>query len=487
MRPGTRLAESVWDLLHRAANLYRDDPRAGGLLHHQLSRFDQPLRVAVVGPARSGRSTLVNAIVGEQVAPVEADAGGEIFTWYSNAPEPGVVAYAADGSSRELAVTRSAAGIRVDLGGWRSDRIDDVVVRWPTRALRQLTLIDTPAVTAAREDGRASIVDRVLRDADAVLYLTRDVRAGDLEFLHAAQAGGVAGAAPVNVIVVLARADEIGGGRVDALLSARQRARRRYREPELNSLCMGVVALSGLVAAAGRSLTEPDFAALTALAGMPRPELDALLLSADRFVGDRSPAPVDAEVRRALLGRLGLFGVRLATTLVRTGWGTRAKLAAELVRRSGLAELRESVGRYFIDRADVLRARSALVVLDSVLRRYARPGSRELLTWVEYVLATTHDFRELRLLAALRDPELGFDADLAADAERLAGGHGVELAARLGIDPDAGAAELWELSSQALYRWQNQAEDPLLSLRQRRAAGVVVRSCESMLAQLSGR
>jgi hypothetical protein len=127
------------------------------------------------------------------------------------------------------------------------------------------------------------------------------------------------------------------------------------------------------------------------------------------------------------------------------------------------------------------------VTLESVLRKHPRPGSRELLTWVEYVLATTHDFRELRLLAALQDPQLGFDAELTAEAQRLVGGNGVGLTARLGIDHDPGGAELWGLSSQALRRWQSQAEDPLLSLDQRRAAGVVVRSCEAMLAQLSAR
>jgi hypothetical protein len=285
----------------------------------------------------------------------------------------------------------------------------------------------------------------------------------------------------------MSRADEIGGGRVDALLTARQLARRQHREPEVNSLCMGVVALGGLVALAGRVLTEQDFVALAALSAAPRAELDSFLLSADRFVSTQFAAPVDPERRRALLDRLGIFGVRLATTLIRTGCDTRAKLAAELVRRSGLTELRESMGRYFTDRADVLRARSALVTLESVLRKHARPGSRDLLTWVEYILVTTHEFRELRLLAALQDPELGLDAELTAEAQRLAGANGIGLTARLGVDHDAGGAELWGLSSQALHRWQNQAEDPLLSLDQRRAAGVVVRSCEAMLAQLSAR
>ncbi|GAA1820282.1 hypothetical protein HC028_26610 [Planosporangium flavigriseum] len=487
MRPGAPLGESVWELLHQALNLYRDDPHAAAVLHHHLSRFEQPLRIAVAGPWRSGKSTLVNAIMGEEVAPVEGEDGRQVFTWYEDGPTPEVTAYTADGSARELAVTRSAGGMRVDLGGWQSDQAADVVVKWPTRALRHATLVDTPAVTSGAENDGNPIMDRILREADAVLYLTRDARSSDLGFLHAAQEGGVARSAPINMLLVLARADEIGGGRVDALQTAKQLARRQYRDPEVNSLCMGVVALGGLVALAGRVLTESDYAPLAALAAMPRAELEGLLLSADRFVSTQLPAPVGAEARRALLGRLGIFGVRLATTLVRTGCDSRAKLAAELVRRSGLTELRESMGRYFTDRADVLRARSALVVLESVLRQHFRPGSRELLAWVEYLQSTTHDFRELRLLAALQDPQLGFDAERTAEAQRLVGGNGVDLTARLGADPDASAAELWELSSYALHRWQHHAEDPVRNLAQRRAAGVVVRSCEAMLVRLSAR
>ncbi|MGC9669440.1 dynamin family protein [Planosporangium sp. 12N6] len=486
MRPGAGLAESVWELLHQALDLYRDDRHAAARLHHHLSRFDQPLRIAVTGSWRSGKSTLVNAIMGEEVAPVEIEDGRQVFTWYEDGPSPEVIAYSADGAARELAATRSASGMRVDLGGWRSDQVDDIVVKWPTRALRHITLVDTPAVAPTGEDGGTAYADRLLRDADAVLYLTRDARGTDLEFLRSLQDSGVARAAPANVILVLARADEVGGGRVDALVTARQLARRRHHDPGVSSVCTAVVALGGLVAVAGRVLTESDFAALAALAATPRAELDAYLLSADRFVSAQFAAPVTPEVRRALLDRLGIFGVRLATTLARTGCDTRAKLAAELVRRSGLTELRECIARHFTDRSDVLRARSALLALESILRQQPRPGTPDLLAWVEYLLAGAHDFRELRLLADLQDPQLGFDTELTAEAQRLVGGNGTDLATRLGADHQAGGAELWELGSQALGRWQNHAEDPLASLDRRRAAAVVVRSCEGILAQLSG-
>lgn len=480
-----RLDESVWGLLHEALDLYHDDRRATDRLHHQLRRLSEPLRIAIAGPGKSGRSTLINAIMGEEVAPVEVEDGRQTFTWYEDGPAPQVTAYSGDGSVRELAVTRSASGMRVDLGGWRSDQVDDIVVKWPTRALRNATLVDTPAVTPAAEDGRTSPTDRFLREADAVLYLSRDARDTDLRVLQSAQVGVVARAAPVNVILVLSRADEIGGGQIDALLTAKQLARRQQRDPQVSALCISVVALGGLVALASRVLSELDFSALAMMAETPRAELESFLLSTDRFVGTEFPVALDAQVRRALLDRFGIYGVRLATTLIRTGCDTRAALAAELVRRSGLTELRESMNHYFIDRRDVLKARSALVALEYMLRTESRRGTVELLARVEQILANAHDFRELRLLATLQDPGIKLDADQRAEAHRLIGGNGTVLAARLGVDHDATASELWALSSETLHRWQAQAEDPLLGLNERRAARVVVRSCEGLLTELA--
>lgn len=469
----------VWSLLHEALDVYRDSRAGTEELRIQLARFETPLRIAVVGGWRSGKSTLINAVLGEEVAPVEVPTGGTVLTWYEDGPEPRAIAYADGGVTGELAVSRSAGGLRVDLGGWRPGRIDDVVVRWPTRTLRHATFLDTPA--PATDDAVAS---RILREADALLYLTRDGREEDLRFLESVQQGMVGPAAPVNVIMVLSRADELGGGRIDALLTATRLARRQRRDPRIGSLVVSVVPLAGLVALAGRLLSDADFAALGTLAALPRPELDECLLSTDRFLGQSIPVPLDVVTRRALLDRFGIFGIRLATTLVRTGCGTRAALAAELVRRGGLTELREALARYFLDRRETLKARTALVGLAAVLRAEPRSGSRELLARLEEILAGTHDFRELRLLAALRDGRVQFEGELADEAVPLLGGNGTPPAARLGVDHDATGAELWARGTAALRRWQHRAEDPLLDRERRLAARTVVRSCEGILAEL---
>ncbi|MCZ7375005.1 GTPase [Micromonospora sp. WMMC250] len=481
MTVGLRLDEAAWGLLHQAIELYQDNPRVVAQLRNQVARLEQPLRIAVVGPWRSGKSTVVNALMGEEVAPVERADG--VFTWYEDGPVPRATAYPSGQPPQELAVVKSATGLRVDLG-WDTGDLRDIVVQWPTRALRQITLIDTPAVNGDVEQGLASVLERVLRDSDAVLYLTRDGRDSDLRVLEAARDGAVGQAAPVNVIMVLSRADETGGGRIDGLLTARQLARRHYRDPRVGALSVNVVACSGMLGLAGRMLGESDFAALAALARVPRAELDAHLISTDRFLRGELPVRLDTEVRAALLDRFGIFGVRLAATLVRSGFDSRVKLSAELIRRSGLTELRESVTRCFIDRRDALKARSALAAVEAVLRAEPTRGSDEVVGAVEQILAGAHEFRELRLLVALRNTRLGFDAELADEAQRLVGGNGVGLAARLGVEHEATAQRLWEVAAEAQWRWRDRAEDPLLPLAQRRGAQVVVRSCEGMIAEL---
>jgi hypothetical protein len=326
-----------------------------------------------------------------------------------------------------------------------------------------------------------------LAEADAVLHLARNVDSADLNGLRSA--GGwdsaIARATPVNTILVLSRADELGAGRIDALSSAKLIARRHRGDIQARSSYQNVVAVAGLVAMASRTLREPEFAALAQLAGAPRPELEDFLLSPDRFVRAEFPSPVGPDVRGALLARFGIFGVRLATTLVRGGCDTARKLSTQLDRRSGLTELRDSIARDFTDRHPALKARSALLALEDLLRTEPRPGTGSLLLAMERLLASAHDFHELRLLAALRTGRTVLPPELGLAAQHLLGGRGTGTAARLATDESTSESQLLDAAGQALRQWQEQAASPVLSQHQRHAAQVVVRSCEGILHQLS--
>jgi energy-coupling factor transporter ATP-binding protein EcfA2 len=468
------LADVAWHLLTSAAELYRDSPRASRWLVGCLERLADPLRIAVAGQAGVGKSTLVNALAGEHVAPIEVGGGTGVFAWYLDGAEPAAVVFPPGAPAVPVAVTRRDRRLYTDLRQWQPEQVERVVVEWPARGLRDMALIDTP--TGTPPEWLAGTVD-------AVVYATRDPSDADLALLRAAQTGDPTAA--VTTIVALARADELGAGRIDALSSAKQIARRRRSDAAVHAVCQNVVAVAGLLGQAGRTLREDEFAVLRGLAGIARAELDTHLLSADRFVHADLPVRLSPDARVELLDRFGVFGIRLASTLIRRGADSQSGLAGQLVQRSGLSELRESIGSFFTDRADVLRARSALAGMNVVLRGEPRPRSGQLAAAAERALAGAHDLAELRLLSALRAGRLTLPGTLADTAERLAGGLGTGIADRLGLPGDAAEDDVRNAVYDELGQWRAQAESPLLGAAARAAAHTVVRSCEGLLTALA--
>jgi hypothetical protein len=234
-------------------------------------------------------------------------------------------------------------------------------------------------------------------------------------------------------------------------------------------------------------MRQHEFTALTALAGMPRADLDGMLLSVDRFSRADLPegtAGPDADARARLMERFGLFGVRLATTLIRQGMHDPNEVAAELVKRSGLDELRAVLSTQFSERRDLLKARSALLAIDLVLSREPRPSAAPLAAEVERILSGAHEFAELRLLATLRSGAIALPEEVLVEAERLLGGDGGTPFARLGLEPTAHPQELRAAALEAASRWARRAESPMSSRAVSDVSRLVVRSCEGVLAQL---
>jgi hypothetical protein len=489
--PGPQLGSVVRVLLRRTIDVYRDSPQAVGWLQHNLDRFDEPLRVAIAGKVKAGKSTLLNALVGEEIAPTDAGECTRIVTWYQDAQVPKVTMFPRTAPPRQLTISRTSGALSFDLQGTPVEQVDKLEVQWPSQSLRTQTLIDTPGIASLSKDtsaraGAFLTPEESPSQADAVIYLMRHLHATDVRFLESFFDQGVARATPINTIGVLSRADEIGVGRLDALSSARRIARRYRSDDKIRGLCQTVVAVAGLLAQTGRTMRQHEFTALTALAELPRADLDAMLLSVDRFSRTDLPEGPDSEARARLMERFGLFGVRLSTTLIRQGMADPNAIASELVKRSGLDELRAVLSTQFSERRDLLKARSALLAVDLVLTREPRPAAAPLVAEVERILAGAHEFAELRLLSTLRSGAVRLPTEALQEAERLLGGDGGSAAARLGLEPDAGPDELRAVALDAVARWQRRAESPMSGRAVSDVARLVVRSCEGVLAGLRG-
>jgi hypothetical protein len=205
------------------------------------------------------------------------------------------------------------------------------------------------------------------------------------------------------------------------------------------------------------------------------------MLSADRF-SRPGLLPVDADLRASIVDRFGLFGIRMAVTLVKLGVRDSPTLAAELVERSGLDELRSVIDVQFGQRADQLKLHSALVTLQRTLEARPIAESAQFRAEAGRMLADVHGFQELRLLGKMRGTTPTLPEPELAELQRLIGGFGIDSWVRLGLDPDSGQAERYDRARAAAQKWRRLADHPLLDQFTARACGVAARSAEGIAA-----
>lgn len=481
----------VADIIDAAHVLYEDEPGTLEMLDGYARRLREPLRVAVAGIVKAGKSTLLNALIGERIAPTDAGECTRAITWYRYAPTAGITMHLQDGTTERLPVRRTDGRLELDLGGRTADEVAWIDVGWPSEALRSTILIDTPGIASVTHENSARSTRFLLPEnspsaADAIIYLLRHVHSSDVKFLQAFRDTAAGASQTVNAVAVLSRADEIGSGRIDSLLSAAAIADRYRRDGELRALALGVVPVAGLLAEGARTLRESEFIALRELARLDRDVRERLLVSVDRFVRPSTDTSLSIPVREALLQRFGLFGVRLAAALVRGGATTSSALAERLVQQSGMLALQQFVVDHFRSRAVALKARGVLQGVEQLVRERPRPGADAVLAGIERVVVRSHDLRELSLLADLRTAPVSLTSEDVAEGERVLGGAGIAPAARLGLPDTATRDERDARVGQLLAHWRALSESPLNDRYTAHLCRMIVRSVEGVASEIAG-
>lgn len=487
-----QLIERTHSLLDRAEAAFAG---AAGVedLAKARARLDGPLRVAIAGKVKAGKSTLLNALVGDRLAPTDTGECTKIVTWYQDGHTYQVLAHPRDGSAPvQLRFERDDGAIEVDLAGREPLEVDRLEITWPSSSLRQLTLIDTPGVdTLSEEVGERAFEFLDPKDtetpADAVLYLMKHMHTSDLRLLEAFHDEAVSQPNPVNAIAVLSRADEIGGGRIDAMGSARRIADRYGRDAGLRRLVQVVLPMCGLLAETAGTLTEREYQWLCQLAEVPRRTLESYLLSADRFINAAPEIPLTSMEREDLLSRFGIFGIRQSMALMRSNKvSSSVELAQELTVRSGLDALRTLLTTLFVDRAAVLKSRSALLTVERLCEENSQhPAANDLQLEIEQIMAGAHSFHELATLAAMRVHGIQGKEDDLLDLEQVLGVSGTLPWQRLGLGADTPDDEVLTATYEAIGRWQRLAENPLTKHELAQVARVAIRSLEGIVARLA--
>ena len=437
MTASVSLVDQVRDAMRAARELYYGTPRADAL-RELAERIDEPLRVAVGGPPGAGSSTLVDAL----------RAAFEAERVKAHLDQPSV-----------RLIDTSGAG---------------------NTASTQKILVHGAGPSAL---------------AEASVLLLRHRRVDE----------PTPGEPPRHrsalTIGVLARVDELGavGSSGEGMELAERAAAEWATRPEVRRRCSVVVPVAGLLAAAAANLTDAEYQALRQLTESSSADLATVPAApADAATTPRArPSPtkraraaaVDPKLEQELLDRFGPAGVRLATDLIRSGRApTTAALAVELTRHSGLLRLLEQIELRFGQRAEGLKARSALRALEALVRTEPPPAGGDGLRYrFDRIRSGTHELSELDLVDSLRSGELHLIDEQRESAERLLGATGPDPRSRLALAPDAGSQEIAMVAGEQLAHWQALAAHPVSSKDLRDVAATVVLTCEQLLAGAASR
>lgn len=486
----TAVLADVTRLIDEARASYAGDAVAEARLDAYARRVREPLRLAVAGIVKAGKSTLLNALIGEQIAPTDAGECTRTVTAYRYGRSASITAHLHGGAEVRLPVSRSDGALILDLGRRTADEVAWIDVVWPSESLRSTVLIDTPGIASTSVDVSERshgflTPTRSPSEADAILYLLRHIHESDVRFLEAFRDTAAGVSQTVNAVALLSRADEIGSGRIDALISAARIAERYRRDGELRSLALECIPVAGLLAEGARTHRESEFATFRSLAELDRDVRDRMLVSVDRFIRPSAETTTSVAERRHLLDRFGLFGVRLGTALVRGGARTSSQLSQRMIAQSGLVDVQRFVADHFRARASSLKARSVLVGLEMLLEDRPIAAAARISSAIEEIRANAHDLRELALLARLRADDTPLEPADAVAAERLLGGAGTSASARLGLADDADDAAIHERLTDALVHWRRLAGAPLADRAATDVCRDVIRSVEGLASELA--
>ncbi|ACK70846.1 GTP-binding protein HSR1-related [Gloeothece citriformis PCC 7424] len=486
--------------------------------HHLLQqcrrRIHQPMRVAIVGVIKAGKSTLMNALLQEKmVATGKVEATFNI-NWLKYAEQPALKVYFKDENRPPEAKSFSqleALTLRPEEHQDYLLSIKYIEVSCPNPILKTFHIIDTPGLKSFYEEDSkntqeflqlhgeelTNVTQKEAANADAVLYLfSQSIGQGDAETLQAFQGPLAGNATPINAIGVLTKVDiyatdpninnpMVAGSRVANGLLEKAQVRRLFYT---------IYPICGLLAEGSQTLSEKHLDILNRLAQLPQKRFKSLSRYTSKFTDpyELDDIPVSQDDRKAIEKQLGLYGVILAYELINSGINSREQLAEELLKKTGVNELRQLVLSHFGHRSLLIKLGKVLQDISSnyfQLRQRLQGEALDILEEIsgqfDALQSKQHAFAELDVLRSHYEGKLNFDEKEEKQLLAVTGENGISCGERLELSEQATIEEMIPVAIERMQYWHTRANDYMSGDRATIAAATVLtRSYDRILYRL---
>lgn len=525
------LKSEVFGFLDNAKQLcgeYPDTQVLKEILVQMRSRLSTPLRVAVVGIMKAGKSTFMNALMGADLISTGSLETTYTVCWFRYGKVPSLTVCFRDGSQMETAFG--------DLEKWSvrqcaavNPRINDVkylIIYYPAEILKTLEFIDTPGLNSIYGIDEKNTLDFLAVKgsedtlyeagmADAIIYaFSHTVRGFDQEILKAFHGKGAAQVSPINSVGILTKVDVTGiwdiWGENSPVETAGSVADTLMSNSGMKQLFFTILPVCAKVCEGYSQLSEDDWRDLRKIAldgiscgmemdsGIEYEKLQDLLFDAGEFTSSTDEMYQqlgDIKSRKHLMELLGQYGILEIVRQLQQG-KTPEEIGTILHEVCGIKAVEELLFSHFSSRTFLIKTQYIFNYLLSRIHhmKQERDTSERLHRicnqvedGIDSLLSSVQPLKELRALQSYYNGQLQFqDKEEQEDFLRVTGEYGRFVEVRLGTLKGKSVAELAEIARKKVSLWNGKAASGwMVSGAYMEAASIVARSYEQIYYHLN--
>lgn len=512
------LKTEVFSLLENMSCLCVGCPEAGSLaetVHQMRKRLESPLRVAVVGIMKAGKSTFMNALMGADILYTGDLETTYTVCWFRYGAVPALTVCFRDGG--ELNVPFE------DLQKWsvrkyeaENPRINDVkylIIHYPAEVLKTLEFIDTPGLNSVYGTDAQNTLDflsiKSTEDtlheagmADAVIYaFSRTASGFDQDILRSFHSGNDQTTSPINSVGIMTKVDVSGIWNVLDETTPTEAAKavtdNVMKNAGMKQLLFTVLPVCAKVCEGYAQLEERDWQAMQVIASHSLEDLQDCLYDAREFTvnsGDFEDFG-SREDRSRLMRLLGQYGILEIARQLQAG-KSREEIGQQLQKICGVQDVRDLLFRHFGNRTFLIKTHYIFSHLMGMIHQLKRaPGTSvrlkhicgQISDGIDDLMSSVQTLKELKGLQMYYNGQLQFlNEEEKQDFLRVTGEYGRSAEARLGVSGCCTVAELAAIAQKKVSIWHGKAASGwMMPGAYVEAASIIARSYEQMYFYLN--
>jgi len=511
-----------------------------GLKISELStRVDKPLRVAIVGIMKAGKSTLMNALVKEKLVFTGNVETTYTVSWFKYGEKPSlrIVFRQTDKDKQAGKKPESLNATFEDLEKWtvrlkakENPQINDVAyieIYYPNEILKTLELIDTPGLCSSynldakntldflgvKSAAEAKELDRITQKeaslADAIIYaFTRSAGDTDQKLLSQFHGNSLENSSPINALGVYTRSDfswepDTGKSPVEI---ARQITDRTMHHPEMKRMLYATLPVSAKPVEGLVLLTENEWDYLKGLTEIDNYELIELIENVPTFTEKAQDEFIDPdikkvvgspEMRSGIENKIGIYGVYEIVNFLKQDQ-SRTEILECLYAKTGVKAVNDLIISHFGNRSFIIKAQYIFLFLKEECGKLSRISENKflkeickyILDEIDHIETTEHVFQELKILQNYYNQLFTFNDETEHEEfVQITGEQGKHCEAKLGLKNPLMVSEMADIAKDKIRQWHARGNEFGVSRNYEYAAGVIARSYEIIhyhLDELSG-